>query len=222
LTLEDFRALVRRLQQQIPDQFETGVVDVEISPKTVPDPVHRGVFTMGECIPLSWTGDGSDLQSRIVLFYGSFLALARGRPDFDWRAETWETLTHEIRHHLEFRAHVDLLEAYDWAVEQNVARLEGHAFDPLFYRSGERIAEHVYKVEDDVFIEADGEFTWHRRRYRAPVAGIQPPAFLTLEGLAEAPHSAAVLVIPKRIALRDLWSRAPVTQRAAQVQPIDG
>ena len=222
MTLEDFRALVRRLQQQIPDQFETGVVDVEISPKTVPDPVHRGVFTMGECIPLSWTGDGSDLQSRIVLFYGSFLALARGRPDFDWRAETWETLTHEIRHHLEFRAHVDLLEAYDWAVEQNVARLEGHAFDPLFYRSGERIAEHVYKVEDDVFIEADGEFTWHGRRYRAPVAGIQSPAFLTLEGLAEAPHGAAVLVIPKRIALRDLWSRAPVTQRAALVQPIDG
>ena len=222
MTLEDFRALVRRLQQQIPDQFETGVVDVAISPKTVPDPVHRGVFTMGECIPLSWTGDGSDLQSRIVLFYGSFLALARARPDFDWRAETWETLTHEIRHHLEFRAHVDLLEAYDWAVEQNVARLEGHAFDPLFYRSGERIAEHVYKVEDDVFIEADGEFTWHGRRYRAPVAGIQPPAFLTLEGLAEAPHSAAVLVIPKRIALRDLWSRAPVTQRAALVQPIDG
>lgn len=222
MTLEEFRALVRRLQQQIPDQFETGVVDVEISPKTVPDPVHRGVYTLGECIPLSWTGDGSDLQSRIVLFYGSFQAIAHGRSDFDWRAETWETLTHEIRHHLEFRAHVDLLEAYDWAAEQNVARHEGHSFDPLFYRSGERIAEHVYKVEDDIFIEADGEFTWHGRRYRAAVDGVAPPAFLTLEGLADAPHGFAVLVIPKKMALRDLWSRAPVTQRAAAVQPIDG
>jgi len=89
VTFEDFQALVRRLQHDIPAQFESGVAEIDVSAKTVPDPVHRDVYTLGECIPLTWTGDGSDLHSRIVLFYGSFRALARQRADFDWRAEAW-------------------------------------------------------------------------------------------------------------------------------------
>ena len=226
MTLEDFRALVRRLQHEIPAQFESGVADVEVSPKTVPDPVHDGVYTLGECVPLTWTGDGTDLQSRIVLFHGSFQALARQSTPagFDWRGEAWDTLTHELRHHLEFRAHVDALEVYDWAAEQNFARHEGHAFDPGFYRSGERIADGVYKVDDDVFVEAgsNGDFSWHGKRYRAPVSGVQPPAFLTLEGLADAPHGDAVLVLRRRAALSDLWRRPALTQAAVRVQPIHG
>lgn len=229
MTLEDFRALVRRLQQEIPTQFDSGVADIEVSPKTVPDPVHRGVYTLGECVPLTWTGNGSDLHSRIVLFYGSFAALARENPGFDWRGEAWDTLTHELRHHLEFRAHVDALEVYDWAAEQNFAREEGQRFDPVFYRSGERVADGVYKVDDDVFVEkADVgrgewvELTWHGVEYRAPTKGIEPPAFLTLDGLADEPHGEAVLVLLKRPSLRDLWRRAAVTQKLVQVQPING
>jgi hypothetical protein len=221
LTLEDFRTLVRRLQQEIPAQFESGVADMEVSPKTVPDPVRRGVYTLGECIPLTWTGNGADLHSRIVLFYGSFDALARQHPGFDWRTEAWDTLTHELRHHLEFRAHVDALEAYDWAAEQNFARHEGKTFDPLFYRSGQPVAEGVYKVDEDVFIEAGRDLVWHGKRYRAPVTDVQPPAFLTLDGLADEPQGEAVLVLSKRLSLRDLWRRAAVTQRVIQVQPID-
>jgi Zincin-like metallopeptidase len=222
VTFEDFRALVGRLQHDIPAKFERGVTDVEVSPKAVPSPVHRDVYTLGECIPLSWTGDGSDLQSRIVLFYGSFQALARQRPDFDWRAEAWDTLTHELRHHLEFRAHVDALETYDWAAEQNFARHEGKPFDSLFYRSGERIADGVFKVDDDVFLEGTGEFSWHGKRYRVAVEGIEPPAFLTLHGLSDEPHGDAVLVLPKRAALHDLWQRAVVTHTTVKVQAIDG
>ena len=224
MTFEDFRALVGRLQHDIPAQFESGVADVEISPKTVPDPVHRDVYTLGECMPLTWTGDGTDLHSRIVLFYGSFRALARRRPDFDWRAEAWDTLTHELRHHLEFRAHVDALEAYDWAGEQNFARHEGKQFDPDFYRSGERIAEGVFKVDDDVFLEAAGgagDFSWHGKRYRAALDAVARPAFLTLHGLADAPHGDAVLVLRKQASLPDLWRRTAVTQTTVEVQPID-
>lgn len=221
MTLEDFRSLVRRLQHDIPDQFENGVADLEVSPKTVPDPVHRGVYTLGECIPLTWTGNGADLHSRIVLFHGSFAALARQHPGFDWSAEAWDTLTHELRHHLEFRAHVDALEEFDWAAEQNFARHEGKAFDPLFYRSGQHVAEGVYKVDEDVFIEAGSDFTWHGKRYKTPVTDVQRPAFLTLDGLAAEPQGDAVLVLSKRLSLRDLWRRATVTQRRVQVQPID-
>jgi zinicin-like metallopeptidase len=230
MRLDDFRSLVEGLKRDIPTQFESGVADIEVSPKTVPDPVHRHVYTLGECIPLTWTGDGTDLHSRIVLFYGSFQALARQRPDFDWRAETWDTLTHELRHHLEFRAHVDALETYDWAAEQNFARHEGKRFDPDFYRSGERIAAGVFKVDDDVFVEkargvGSGEWvglTWHGVDYRAPTKGIEPPAFLTLDGLADEPHGDAVLVLRKNASLPDLWRRPRVTQTTVAVRPIDG
>lgn len=229
MTLEDFRTLVRRLQQDIPDQFESGVTEVEVSPKTVPSPVYDGVYTLGECIPLSWTGDGSNLQSRIVLFYGSFQALAGEHPDFDWRGEAWDTLTHELRHHLEFRAHVDALEAYDWAAEQNFARHEGQEFDPLFYRSGERITEGVYKVDDDVFLEKAwdvgneewDEILWHGHAYRVPVKAVRPPAFLTLEGLTDAPHGDAILVLVKKTSLSDLWRRSPVTHAIVHAEPVN-
>lgn len=228
MTLEDFRTLVRRLQQEIPAQFESGVADIDVSPKTVPDPVRRGVYTLGECVPLSWSGNGADLHSRIVLFYGSFAALARESPGFDWRVEAWDTLTHELRHHLEFRAHVDALEAYDWAADQNFARHERQVFDPVFYRSGERVAEGVYKVDDDVFMETAGgvgsgewvDLIWHGRAYRAPRKGIDPPAFLTLDGLADEPHGDAVLVLPKRLSFRDLWRRSAVTQSVVRVRPV--
>lgn len=224
MTLDDFRALVRRLQREIPDQFESGVAEIDVSPKTIPHPVREGVYTLGECIPLSWSGNGADLHSRIVLYHGSFQALARETSGFDWRGEAWETLTHELRHHLEFRAHVDALEVYDWAAEQNFARHEGQTFDPLFYRSGQQVADGVYKVDDDVFIETSpaGEFTWHGKRYRAPVRDVMPPAFLTLRGLADEPHGDAVLVLTKSASLRDLWRRATITQRDANARPVDG
>lgn len=230
MTLEDFRTLVGRLQREIPAQFETGVADIEVSPKTVPHPVRHDVYTLGECVPLSWSGNGADLHSKIVLYYGSFHALARQGPGFDWRAEAWETLTHELRHHLEFRAHVAQLEAYDWAAEQNFARQEGQAFDPIFYRSGERVADGIYKVDDDVFLErawgvGSGEWVelqWHGQRYRASAKGVESPAFLTLEGLADEPHGDAVLVLRKRPSLRDFWRRVAITQRTIVVEPIDG
>lgn len=224
MTLQDFRSLVQRLARDIPPAFEGGVVDVEVSPQTVPHPVRADIYTLGECIPLEWSGTGADLQSRIVLYHGSFQALARQHEPgaFDWRGEAWETLTHELRHHLEWRANVGALEAYDWAAEQNFARHDGHHFDPLFYRSGEKVADGVYRVDDDVFIEGEGAFVWHGRRYRAPVDGVQPPAFLALDGLRDEPHGEAVLVLPKRAALRDLWRRAKVTQASVRVELLDG
>lgn len=211
------------MERDIPPEFEGGVVGVEVSPKTVPHPVLADIYTLGECIPLEWSGSGADLQSRIILYHGSFQALARvAAGDFDWRAEAWETLTHELRHHLEWRANVTALEAYDWAGEQNFARHEGEAFDPVFYRSGERVSEGVWKVDDDVFLEGGAEFVWHGRRYHAPVAGIAAPAFLTLDGLAAPPPGDAVLVLPPRGSLRDLWRRPKITAAVVQAEPFDG
>jgi hypothetical protein len=218
---------LERLARDVPPEFRDGIVTIEASPKTVPHPIRGDIYTLGECIPLEWSGSGADLQSRVVLYHGSFQALAR-LGEFDWRVEAWETLTHELRHHLEWRANVAALEAYDWAAEQNFARQEGQAFDAAFYRSGERVADGVYKVDDDVFLErawdvgrgAWIEVTWHGGRYRVPVpAGLRPPAFLTLEGLEEPPPGDAVLVLPHRATVFSFWKRPVVTQVNVVVTP---
>jgi hypothetical protein len=226
--LHDFRQLVKRLAQEVPPAYLDGVVAVDVSPKALPHPVHADVYTLGECVPIEWSGDGSDLQSRVVLYHGSFQALAR-LGDFDWREETWDTLTHELRHHLEWRARVAALEAYDWAAEQNFARREGEAFDAAFYRSGESIDARVFKVEDDMFVEGAESrepqpltLTWHGRRYRVPLPGaVGRPAFVTLEGLVDPPPGQAVLVLPRRPGLRDLFRRQEPAQLAVTVEVID-
>jgi hypothetical protein len=219
---------VERLARDVPAEFRDGIVTIEASPKTVPHPVRAEIYTLGECIPLEWSGSGADLQSRVVLHHGSFQALAR-LGEFDWRAEAWETLTHELRHHLEWRANVAALEAYDWAAEQNFARQEGQAFDAAFYKSGERMADGVYKVDDDVFIEGErgagsGErvdVTWHGRRYGVlRPTGMSAPALLTLEGLNEPPPGDAVLVIPRKATVFNFWRRPVVTQAVVSVKPI--
>ena len=194
----------------MPTEFRDGIVTIEASPKTVPHPIHGDIYTLGECIPLEWSGSGADLQSRVILYHGSFQALAR-LGEFDWRAEAWETLTHELRHHLEWRANVAALEAYDWAAEENFKRHEGQPFDPVFYQSGERVVEGVWKVDEDVFVEGGTEFVWHGRRYRVH-AKVKPPAFLTLEGLAEPPPGDAVLVVPRKATLFNFWRRPVVAQ----------
>ncbi len=215
MRLDDFRSLVERLLKEVPASYLDGVVAVEVSPKTVPHPVRADIYTLGECVPLEWTGSGADLQSRVVLYHGSFAALARLDPGFEWRQETWETLSHELRHHLEWRANVAALEAYDWAGEQNFARQEGEAFDPLFYRSGEELAPGVYKVDDDVFVEGAGSgervgFGWHGRRYRVELPrDAKRPVFVTVDGLAEPPPGEVVVVVPRKASLWDVWRAAP-------------
>ena len=232
MELADFRHLVQRLLKEFPASYLDGVVDVEVSPKTVPHPVRAEIYTLGECIPLEWSGSGSDLQSRVVLYHGSFAALAR-LGDFDWREEAWETLTHELRHHLEWQANLAGLEAYDWAAEQNFARIDGELFDPVFYRNGETVAAGVFKVEDDVFLEGDPgrvsgdryDLVWHGRRYRAPVLAAERRVwrFITLEALDEPPPGDAVLVFPGRASALDVLRRpaAPVSQ-AVTVERLDG
>ena len=216
MRLDDFRSLVERLLKEVPSSYLDGVVAVEVSPKTVPHPVRADIYTLGECVPLEWSGSGADLQSRVVLYHGSFAALARFAPEFEWRHETWETLSHELHHHLEWRANVDALEAYDWAAEQNFARQEGDAFDPAFYRSGEELAPGVYKVEDDVFVEgggASGEgatFVWHGTSYRVALPhDVKRPVFVTVDGLAEPPPGEVVVVVRRKPSVWDVWRTVP-------------
>ncbi len=238
----DFEAMVRRMAGEVPAEFLDGVVSIEVTGKTVPHPVRADVYTLGECIPHALGGpddEGPTLRSTIQLHHGSFGALARLK-DFDWRHEAWETLTHELRHHLEWRARVPALEALDDAVEANYARIEGDAFEPLFFLHGELIGEggegrgeKVYKVEDDVFIDrvlparawrrAAGSrepFQWHGRRFSVALPARLPDVlFLTLEGVEPQPAGELVLVIRRRPGARDLVRRAVVASAEATARP---
>lgn len=208
MRLDDFREMVRRLSEELPSQFLDGIAEVTVSPRVVPHPDRSGIYTLGECIPLPSAEDGGPdiVQSRIVLYHGSFAALAHLTPGFDWREETWETLTHELRHHLEWRARRPDLEDLDWAVEQNFARHDGEDFDPGFFLQGEVVSDGAYRVEDDVFLDRIVRtrpdvvpIRWSGREYLVSVPPEATlPAFLVLDGAADPPAGELVLVLRRK------------------------
>lgn len=226
MRLSDFESLVRRMAAELPADFMDGVVDIEVVRGSVPHPTRPEIYTLGECIPVPAPEGGRTeaVQSRIVLYHGSFQALARLDPDFDWREEAWETLTHELRHHVEWRARAAALEAYDGAVEANFARHEGEPFDPLFFQGGESPVPGVYEVDGDYFLDRlvraappTVELTWHGVRYVVPLPeSLTLPAFITVEGVDEPPPGEVVLVLRRKPRLTDLFRSAPIYQGTAE------
>src|SRR5258708_35988165 len=97
MDLPSFRALIERRARDIPPEFHDGVVAVEVRPATVPHPVHAGVYTLGECVPLEWSGNGADLHSRILLYYGSFRAPGRCARAVGWRRAPRDSRTRALR-----------------------------------------------------------------------------------------------------------------------------
>ena len=208
MRLSDFEAMVVRMAGEVPREFLDGVAEIVVSPRTLPHPERPGIFTLGECIPIPVGADAGPegIQSRIVLYHGSFAALATVTPGFDWQDEAFETLTHELRHHLEWRARAPDLEDFDWAVEQNYARQDGETFDPAFYLSGAPVGDEAWRVEDDVFLDRivtalpDAvSVRWGGREYLVPIpAEASLPAFLILEGVADPPAGELVLVVRRK------------------------
>lgn len=221
----DFDALVRRLASEVPGEFLEGIAGIEVSPKTLPHPTRGGIFTLGECIPLPGEGDHGPegVRSRVVLYHGSFEALARISEEFDWRLEAWETLTHELRHHLEWRARIPDLEAFDWAAEQNFARGDGEPFEVDFHLSAERVEEGVYRIDDDYFLDrligplpGAARFGWHGAEYDIDLdPSMTLPAYLTVTGVDPPPPGDLVLVLRPRTGLLDLFRRRPPPFQAA-------
>ena len=227
MELAAFRSLVHDLSREIPAHFFDGVAAVDVSPRVVPHPLRTDVYTLGECIPFHTGTD--EVLSRVVLYHGSFRALATGQADFDWEGEAHETLLHELRHHLEWRAGAEDLEAYDEAVEQNLRRLDGEPFDPAFYRDGESVDDGLYRVEDCIFFEhvvdhvpRVAELDWRGVRYRVELPDVSPPAYVIVGGLGEAPSGDVCLVFLGKPRLRDMFrQRAGVTELEVDARAID-
>ncbi len=66
-----------------------------------------GVYILGEYITDPYLG------CLIVMYHGSFRRLFAGEPDAVWEKEMWDTLRHEIRHHVEGMAGVSDLDVED-------------------------------------------------------------------------------------------------------------
>lgn len=175
MTFGEFERRAGEIFDDIPPEYREGVDGLTVVRDALPHSSLPDVYTLGECrsefYPSEYGGPG-EVHSVVVLFYGSFAALARLKhgEEWDWEGELWETITHEVRHHLESLAAEDALEVQDYAEDQNFARREGEPFDPFFYRSGTRVGDDVYEVDGDLFIEREVDAPSSARAQSIPVS----------------------------------------------------
>ena len=207
-----FERAARDAYDEIPEDYKHGVDGLVVSREAPAHPTLPNVYTLGECLtedhPSDFSGPDTT-RSVIALYWGSFRALARRDEHFDWEGELWETLTHELRHHLESLAREDALEGVDYASDQTFKRDEGLDFDPWYYQYGDDLGGGVFDVEGSLYIEqmwapkdfheADRiEFQWAGRLHTIPrPAALGDVHFVWLEGL-ERDHGSVELVLVRR------------------------
>jgi hypothetical protein len=243
MTFEEFEREASRVWAEIPDTYRSGVDALVVERKSQSHPSMEDIYTLGECrtesYPSDWGGPETT-RSILALYYGSFAQVSDQDPEFDWEYEVWETITHELRHHLESLAAEDALEDVDYAMDENFKRFRGDPFDPFFYRAGEPVAPGVWQAERDLFLEIEFqdspggavEFELDGRRFRAPVPAetgdvtfIQVVDGLDAQDLE--PDLELCLVLVRRLGLVagvTRWLRrspTEVVQAEAEVERID-
>jgi len=153
---ESFSALAGRMYDDVPAVFRQGITGVTVERAAKGHSTLPGIWTLGECVTEQWgdaTGGIGDTSSEIVLYFGSFSALAVDDQSFDWEAELWETILHELLHHREAAADEEGLDVFDWAVDQNFRRLAGLDFDPMFHRFLPADEDGHVRLEGETFID---------------------------------------------------------------------
>lgn len=158
LTIEEFEELANELYDEIPPQFLEGlsggiIISEEAEQR---DPDLPDVYILGEYVE-----DHYGLGRYIVLYYGSFAALFADEPFEVWEDELWETMVHEIRHHVESLAGVHDLDIEDaiqlaefrrWAQEM----AEGGYDDEVYEDDDEADEDDDEADEDDAEADEDG------------------------------------------------------------------
>ncbi|MFA7460635.1 MAG: metallopeptidase family protein [Trueperaceae bacterium] len=126
MTFAEFERMIEEMVAEIPPEFMQELQGVHVLEHERVEEEYDDVFRMGEYLdpgPADFLGGGEGLGRHVALYYGSFKAIAAYDPEFDWEAEAWETLTHELRHHVESLAGEDFL------VQDDVERAK--EFPPL-------------------------------------------------------------------------------------------
>jgi len=215
MKFEEFETRAWEYWEQVPEAYKAGIDGLMVEREAKAHPSLPDIYTLGECLTESYPSDfggPETIRSAVVLYYGSFWRLSRLDPRFDWEDELWETVTHELQHHLESLASEDDLVEMDYAADENFKRLEGEPFDPFFFRSGEAVSPGLWRVEREYFLEREHagvpersgqemvEFEWGGSHWQ-----VQPPSdpgdicFLWLEeGPGWAPEDEVTLVLLRR------------------------
>ena len=241
MTFDEFSRRAQKAFRSIPAAYREGVDGVTAVERLELHPELRGVVTLGECRTHDYASDWQGpvtTRSQVVLYYGSFRRMAASDPDFDWEAELWETLTHELQHHLESLARDDALEAMDYAMDEAFKREQGEPFDPWYFQWGEPVGEGTYRVEDEVYIERvlrdeefdrlDAiEFAWGGESYRITrpeelgdvhyvvIEGIEPYVQLVLIRRASWRRRLRGALRSRGPVVLESWGRADRTERGA-------
>lgn len=119
MEIERFTELADRLMERVPppllEGLNGGVAIRRRAMRRSGDPA--GVFILGEYV--------TDLLGcYIIIYWGSFAELFSGESDEFWEQELWETIRHELRHHVENRAGVTDL---DWEDEADLDRFRSES-----------------------------------------------------------------------------------------------
>jgi|AACY02.3.fsa_nt_gi hypothetical protein len=104
MTYEMFRQALEAMVEEIPDVFLQDLQGIHALEEECAEDGYQDVFRMGEYLdpgPDDFLGGSDGLGRHVALYWGSFKAIAEDDPDFDWEEELWETLTHELQHHVE-------------------------------------------------------------------------------------------------------------------------
>jgi predicted Zn-dependent protease with MMP-like domain len=228
VTFAEFEALAERDWERIPDTFKEGIDALVIVRDARAHDRSPGIFTLGECVTESWPSDfggPETIRSELILYYGSFRRLAAQDEDFDWEEETWETITHELKHHLESLAAEDDLEDVDAAMEQHFRRHDGEPFDPFYFRGGEPLGDGWYRLEDAFFYETeesgtDITFAWDGSTYRIvePIEGPADVNFITVDGVDSPPGELCIVIVRGK----SLRSRLGALLRREQATVVEG
>lgn len=225
MRFEEFERRARAEWERIPEGYRRGVDGLVIERDAAAHATAPDVYTLGECRTESYPSefDGPDtIRSVVVLYYGSFRRLATLDSDFDWDGELWETLTHELQHHLEALADDEGLIDLDYAVDENFKRQDGRPFDPMFFRAGQPLGDGWYRVERSVFMEVseleDGRahrFEWEGRSWRVNIPPTTAPVlFVNVEGGMNVDDVELCLVVVRPRSLKEriraIWRRTPL------------
>jgi hypothetical protein len=109
MDLETFTACLERMMERVPEPLLEGLnggVAVSEEVRRRPDD-PPGVYILGEYIT------DPHLGAMIRIYHGSFALLFGGSDRAVWERELWDTLRHELRHHVEGRAGVRDLDIED-------------------------------------------------------------------------------------------------------------
>ena len=109
MDIDTFVAQLEHMMEAVPEPVLVGLNGgVSVSEEARRNPGDPdGVYILGEYITDPYLG------AMIVLYHGSFARLFHGRPTEVWERELWDTLRHELRHHVEGRAGVGDLDIED-------------------------------------------------------------------------------------------------------------